>query len=1313
MKLIFPRCLLTAFSAFAVLAFTVPARAQTGEEENPPSFEDHEVDAKVKEILKQSKSPEDAVRSMTQLVMKNPKDADLWYQVAETCYAAHDLQKAISAYKKCAELDPKRKGIWDTIGQLYFSSGDVDKAVDAFKSALLADPQDLDALNSTALMLMSGGKLDAAQEVLDRIKTINPDYAKAWNTSGVLLARRKKWKEAADAYGKALALKPDYAEAAYNRGVASFNLGYHPAAIADFEKATQLTPTLTRAWIMLMKTYYDNKQNDEATKAARAALAANPDDGRLWQFVGLYYIAIKDGAGSLDALQKAAKLLPDLQGINDEIAAARQLANGNTGGNVNPAAEAEAAALKKAMEDNPKDGTAWLKLGEFYLKQLRPQDAVDCLKTACDLMPDNSLPRNLLAEACLETNRNDEAQAALEKAKSMGDNTPQLWNEFGRLYQKEQKMKEAVEAYGKALELKPDYAVARYNLGLAHVSMGDHAGAIADFQKLTQTNPDYVPAWIALMQAYSQNGQNDEAIKSGRDAVELYANNAMVWQALGGIYYLAKDQAHAIDALEKARKLNPDLRLIDDQLAAAHALGKDATKAETDLKKALETNPKDLQALTDLGRLYIKQAKYKEAIDCLKKASDLKPDDASILVLLGQASAGSAHYDDAIAFLDKAKAMGNKSADLWFVYGLVYGAEKKFKEAKDSLDKVLELKPDSSQALYRRGLDYMLLGNRAAAIADFQKAAQIDPVFEMDWLALMQAYRDDKQPGEVVKTGEAAVAKNPDNAVLWQSLGIAYTEVKDEVRAKEALAKAAKLNPDINGLPGNLAAASMLGGNNADSEAALKKAVDQNPKDGYSWGNLAHLYIREGKYPDAIVSLEKACQLLPDNVDLRLQLGEACLVVADKNDEAKASLEKAMALGDNSPQLWFAFGLVYEREKKFKESLDAYEVARKMDPANGTYWAHAADLQRVNGHMDEALQDAQEALRVAPDNAECYMILGAVYQTQKRIKEASEAYQKALALNPDTKDARVYEQVASMLMAGRTTFTKEELDHVVQLLEKAVQLDPKNPNVLRLLGGAYNTEKRYADAVRVDAEAEQISPGNSAQLLAYADALVLAGKFDEAEPILVRIAPEESGNYAYWDLYYKLYNGRGKTDDAIPFFQKQLKKQPGNAALMLILGDMQIQGKDYKAAAATLKKASELKKDDAFILRDYGQALMLAGDTAALVPARRAYELKPDDPATMFATSNVLLHFGKFQESEDICQKLIAINPNSPMVWQVLMACYKSEGKDEDVARCVKKLAEIGVSNPVLTPAALTPSGTAAASTAGQSPAPVKILPPE
>jgi len=99
----------------------------------------------------------------------------------------------------------------------------------------------------------------------------------------------------------------------------------------------------------------------------------------------------------------------------------------------------------------------------------------------------------------------EEAQRWLEHPEGYEHSQEYLagaWNDLGVAYSKKGEYDRAIEAFRKALELKPDDHAAWYNLGLAYDMKGEYDRAIEAFRKALELKPDDHDAWYNLGLAY-------------------------------------------------------------------------------------------------------------------------------------------------------------------------------------------------------------------------------------------------------------------------------------------------------------------------------------------------------------------------------------------------------------------------------------------------------------------------------------------------------------------------------------------------------------------------------------------------------------------------------------------------------------------------------------------------------------------------------------------------------------------------------------------------------------------------------------------
>ena len=190
----------------------------------------------------------------------------------------------------------------------------------------------------------------------------------------------------------------------------------------------------------------------------------------------------------------------------------------------------------------------------------------------------------------------------------------------------EGRVEKAIAQYQKALDVKPDFAEACYNLAYVRHQLGQMEKAIPLYQKAVELRPDLSEAHNNLGNAYHHKGQLPEAISCYQKALELRPDNAEAYSNLGNAYQVEGRIDQAIFCYERAVKLNPDNPEAYNNLGAALKHCGRLEEAVASHRRAIELAPGSAVSLNNLGSAYKHQGKLDEAISCYRRACHLKRD---------------------------------------------------------------------------------------------------------------------------------------------------------------------------------------------------------------------------------------------------------------------------------------------------------------------------------------------------------------------------------------------------------------------------------------------------------------------------------------------------------------------------------------------------------------------------------------------------------------------------------------------------------------------------------------------------------------
>lgn len=108
-----------------------------------------------------------------------------------------------------------------------------------------------------------------------------------------------------------------------------------------------------------------------------------------------------------------------------------------------------------------------------------------------------------------------------------------MYADIGDVFVSSGMLEDAVREYRRALELGPSFVDLRMKLADCLRDLGDHTGALAEFETLLATNPNYLPGCVHYGISLYSAGRKDDAIRvwedvlataPGHKSAEMYLN---------------------------------------------------------------------------------------------------------------------------------------------------------------------------------------------------------------------------------------------------------------------------------------------------------------------------------------------------------------------------------------------------------------------------------------------------------------------------------------------------------------------------------------------------------------------------------------------------------------------------------------------------------------------------------------------------------------------------------------------------------------------------------------------------------------------
>jgi tetratricopeptide (TPR) repeat protein len=417
-------------------------------------------------------------------------------------------------------------------------------------------------------------------------------------------------------------------------------------------------------------------------------------------------------------------------------------------------------------------------------------------------------------------------------------------------------------------------------------------------------------------------------------------------------------------------------------------------------------------------------------------------------------------------------------------------------------------------------------------------------------------------------------------------------------------------------------------------------------------------------------------------------------------------------------------GMYGNRGDYASQAIDHYKKAIAADPSAAFLSEELSDLYIQAGRINEAVTEAEAALKQNPNDVVTRRILARLYTrmigdsrqnslNETMLKKAIEQYRRISEL--DRKD------VDSLLMLGRLEKAAQNSVESEKAYKRALEIEPdnedaltglamvyadvgdtksaavllkkvtdKNPSLrtLMALAGAYEQLRDYASAAETLLRTLEIAPKNADVKRALAQNLLLADKLDESLKLYEELAQEDPKDWSSALRISQIYRQKHQFDKAREAARKARELEPDNLEIRYSeVSLLEAEGKIAEAIAEMKSIVSSTAKRNysaaergnrAALLERLGHLYRSDDQYAeAVATYRQISELDPELGARVAAqvieTWRAARDFKKAeQEADTAAQKF----PNDRMLTLVRASLLADIGKGEQGASLVRGLID-------------------------------------
>jgi tetratricopeptide (TPR) repeat protein len=228
--------------------------------------------------------------------------------------------------------------------------------------------------------------------------------------------------------------------------------------------------------------------------------------------------------------------------------------------------------LKRVVELEPKNKTAWINLGQAHMGLRQYEPAIEAFKKQVEVNPYDEYAYNNLGRVYALQRRYDEAESAFRKQLEMNPLDKFAHAALGSLFVDAKRYGDAIPELEKAISLAPDEASLHVDLGTAHLNTGHADQAMTAFSRAAELSPtpltwNNVAYQLALKRAYLDRAQ--QYAESALSAVAADSRNFTIDHITARELGITQSIGSYLDTLGWVAFANGDLATAERLIGAA------------------------------------------------------------------------------------------------------------------------------------------------------------------------------------------------------------------------------------------------------------------------------------------------------------------------------------------------------------------------------------------------------------------------------------------------------------------------------------------------------------------------------------------------------------------------------------------------------------------------------------------------------------------------------------------------------------------------------------------------------------------------
>jgi tetratricopeptide (TPR) repeat protein len=322
-----------------------------------------------------------------------------------------------------------------------------------------------------------------------------------------------------------------------------------------------------------------------------------------------------------------------------------------------------------------------------------------------------------------------DAETAWQGVAKAHPNGAEAYAHLGLLEARQERYKEAVPLYRKALALDPAMPGLKMNLGLAQFKSGELKASIQTFTPLLKDEPASSSEALRLTTligiAHYGLGEFKDAVPDLKAATAADPKNLPFRMMLAQSCLASQQYSCVLDVYHEILLLNAESAEADMLAGEAMDELKDGPGATQQFRAAVKADPKIPNAHFGLGYLLWTQSQYEEAAQEFQAELGNVPDSTQAMGYLADTEMRLNHPEVALPLIQQAIKIDPGMELLHLDLGILDSDAGRRDEALRELKEAARLRPQDATVHYRLARLYKAMGRNAEASVEFQKTSSL------------------------------------------------------------------------------------------------------------------------------------------------------------------------------------------------------------------------------------------------------------------------------------------------------------------------------------------------------------------------------------------------------------------------------------------------------------------------------------------------------------------------------------------------------------------------------------------------------------